>query len=466
MVNKPLTAAAVAKYRSGPKRRRVRDGGARSLFLIIEPSGHKSWQMRFRRPDGKPGKMTLGQVHIGPETDGAPVVGMPLTLQGARQLAAEIHRQRNLGGDPVGDHKARKHRQHAELEEQKAGAFAACVRNYVEEYAKPKNRNWRESARLLGLDYPRDGGEAAETKGGLLQRWGDKPVRNIDGHDVWSVIDEAKRVGVPGLDARNPGKSDARARRLFATLSSFFTWAQRQRFVEANPCRSVPQPATATARDRVLSDDEIRWFWQACEFADAPRVPGAPKPFKPLLRLLLVTGQRVDEVAGLTHDELSEDGATWSLPGSRTKNKKPHIVPLSPLARELIATMPDDGGLVFTTNGRTPVSGWSRMKRRLDAAMLAITRKERSAHFTIPPWRLHDLRRTAVTGMAELGVPPHVVELVVNHISGHRAGVAGTYNKAELIDDRREALERWANHLTGLIAPKSDKVVRLPRRGK
>ena len=463
MVNKPLTAAAVTRYRPGPKRRRIRDGGARSLFLVIAPSGHRSWQMRFRRPDGKPGKVTLGPVHEGAEPAGAPVVGMPLTLAGARQLAAEIHRQRQLGGDPVAEHKARKHRQRAELEERQAGAFAACVRNYVADYAKRNNRNWRETARLLGLDYPLDGGEAVETKGGLLQRWGDKPIRDIDGHDVWSVIDEARRIGVPGLKARNPGKSEARARGLFVALSSLFTWAQRHRFIETNPCRIVPRPAAAEVRDRVLTSDEIRWFWAATESADAPRVPGAPKPFKAVLRLLLLTGQRLDEVAGMVREELHDDG-TWRLPGSRTKNKRGHIVPLPPLARDLIASVQDDSDFVFTTTLTTPVSGWSRIKRRLDEAMLALARRERGTRFVIPLWRIHDLRRTAVTGMVELGVPPHVVELVVNHVSGHRAGVAGIYNKAEMIDERRAALERWAKHLVGLLAPKSDKVVSLSRK--
>jgi integrase len=463
---KPLTEAAVAKYRPGPKRRRIRDHGARSLFLVIEPSGHKSWQMRFRRPDGKgPGKLTLGPVHDGDEIAGAPVKGMPLTLAGARQLAADIHRQRALGGDPLSDHKAQKHRERAEQEERHAGAFAASVRSFIDEHAKPKTRNWREVAKLLGLHYPLDGGEPTETKGGLLQRWADKPIRDIDGHDIWNVIDEARRIGVPGLEARNPGKSDARARGLFVALSSFFTWAQRHRLIEINPCRTVPRPAAATVRDRVLTSDEVRWFWQACEGADAPRVPGAPKPFKALLRLLLLTGQRLDEVAGMTREELHDDGS-WRLPGARTKNKRAHVVPLSPLARDLIASMPGHEGLVFSTTGTSPVSGWSRMKRRLDAAMLAFAKQERAGKATIPPWRLHDLRRTAVTGMAELGIRPDVIELTVNHVSGHRGGIAGVYNRSELLDERRAALERWSLHVAGSVSGKPANVTRLAEKAR
>jgi integrase len=460
-----LTAPAVEKYRLKSKRRRIRDSGCQSLFLIIEPSGHRSWQMRFRRAsDGKPGKITLGPVQDGEEAKGAPapVIGMPLTLAGARQLATAVLRERAAGGDPVADHKARKHRLRSEVQERDASSFAACARRYVDEHLKRNTRNWREAARQLGLDFPLDGGEAKETKGGLLQRWADKPVRTIDGHDIWNVTDEARRIGVPGIDARNPGHSEPRARGFFVVLSSFFTWCARNRLVDVNPCRTVPRPAPAVVRDRVLSQDEIRWFWKACDSADAPRVPGAPKPFAVLLKLLLLTGQRLDEVAGMTREELHDDG-TWHLAGTRTKNKKAHVVPLPPLARDLIATMPGESGFLFTTTGTSPVSGWSRTKKRLDAAMLALAREERGPKATIPPWRLHDVRRVAVTGMVELGVPPHVVELVVNHVSGHKAGVAGVYNKSEMLPERKAALERWAKHIAGLVAGKPTNVVRLSK---
>jgi integrase len=140
---------------------------------------------------------------------------------------------------------------------------------------------------------------------------------------------------------------------------------------------------------------------------------------------------------------------------------------LSLLARELIASMPDKGGdFVFTTNnGKSAVSGWNRMKRRLDARMAELAKAEKGAKATIPPWRVHDLRRTAVTGMAELGIRPDVIELCVNHQSGARGGIAGVYNRSELLPERKIALERWAAHLTGLTAPKSDKVIRLRKRG-
>jgi integrase len=145
--------------------------------------------------------------------------------------------------------------------------------------------------------------------------------------------------------------------------------------------------------------------------------------------------------------ELSDDGTIWNIPGSRTKNRKPHTVPLPPLARQILASVVGEGGFVFTTTGDSPVSIGSKIKGRLDEAM------------AIPPWRLHDLRRTAATGMAEIGIPPHIVEAALNHVSGARAGVAGTYNRAAYAPEKKAALERWADHIAGLVSGRAAKVV-------
>jgi integrase len=462
-VVKELTTAAVEKYRPGPKRRRIRDAKAKGLFLVVEPSGTKSWQMRFRTPTGRIGKLTLGRVDFsGRELEAEPEIGQPLTLAAARLLAAKVHRDRERGLDVIAEHAARKHRQRVELIDRGKNTFAAAARDYVEDYARAHHRRWHETAGMLGL-RPDD---LTPIHGGLAQRWHDQPVDSIDGHDLWSAIDEAKRHAVPGRVARNKGVSEPRGRALHAALSGLFTWLLRQRRVAVDPTANLHPPPAAKARERVLSNDELRWFWKACEAADAPRVPGAPRPFAPMLKLLLLTGARLNEVARMTSDELVDDG-TWQLSGARTKNGKPHSVPLPSGARELIAALPGDGGYLFTTNGgRSPVSGWSRMKHRLDAAMLAAARAERGAKAAIPPWRLHDLRRTAATGMAELGIPPHIVEAALNHISGARAGVAGTYNRAAYLDERREALERWERHILGLTSGKADNITRLADKKK
>jgi integrase len=430
MPTPPLTAAAVAKIRPGAKRRVVRDGGARSLYLVVQPSGHKSWLMRFRRPGGKPGKLVLGPLNCsGRELTDAPVVGMPLTLAAARQLAAAVHRERALGHDPVAAHKRRR----TERKEAEADTYSALVRRFAEEHAKLKTRKWRYTLVQLGLRYPKEGGAPVETKGGLVQRWGARPVRTIDGHAIYSAVDEARSRGTPGIKARNGKLSEARARDLHTALSTMFGWLHRHRLVESNPAAGVWRPTTAPPRDRVLTADEIVRFWHACA--------NITEPFGAVLRLLLLTGCRLNEIAAMCWDEL-RDG-NLHLPATRTKNRHPHIVPLPPLARDIIAVVPriEHCPFVFTTTGRTPISGWSKVKRQLDTAM-----------GNPPPWIIHDLRRSFVTHLAELGIRPDLIEVIVNHVGGHRGGVAGIYNRSERMDERRAALARWATHVQGLVS--------------
>jgi integrase len=444
-----LTSAAVERYRPTAKRREIRDDGAQGLYLVIQSSGAKSWALRFRRPGGAPAKLTLGTVDLsGRELEGQPEIGMPLSLPAARQLAAEVHRRRALGHDVIADHAAAKHRHRTEVEEGAANAFGPLGRRFIDEHARPKTRRWRDTARLLGLRYPKADGEPSVIKGGLAERWADKPVREIDGHDIWSATDEARRLGIPGLERRNDGPRDSRARALLSALSTAFGWFAEHRLVDSNPCTSVHRPDAPRARDRVLSDPEIVKFWAACDEA-------VGEPFGQLLKLLLLTGCRLAEVARMTRSELSEDGANWNIPGARTKNHRPHLVPLAPLARDMLKSVkPIAGDLVFTTTGRTPVCVGSKIKNRLDAAM------------KIPLWRLHDLRRTAATGMAELGIAPHIVEAALNHISGSKAGVAGTYNRAAYAPEKKIALERWSVHVVGLVFGKPANVVTLPARKK
>ena len=437
---KTLTAAAVKNYRPGKGRREIPEGGCPGLYLVIQASGHRSWALRFRRPSGRPAKLTLGPVDLsGKEAEGVPVLGQPLTLASARRLAADIGHQRALGRDVVADYDASRRRQRSEHETRAKSTFAAAAKDFIEQYASKKTRRWRVTARLLGLRPMPEGLEIIG--GGLADRWSDKPVAAIDGHDIFGLVDETRRSGVPGLERRRDGPTEARARVMLACLSKMFSWLVQRRQVEKNPCAGVHRPEVSRARDRVLTDAEIVKFWSA---VDAER-----KEFSGLLKLLLLTGCRLNEVAGMRRAELSDDGATWSIPGERTKNKRPHIVPLAPLAREILATMAGDGELVFTTTGRSPISGWSRIKTSLDGAM------------RIPPWRLHDLRRTAATGMAEIGIAPHIVEAALNHISGAKAGVAGTYNRAAYAPEKRAALERWASHVQGLVCGQPANIVNM-----
>src|ERR1700693_565000 len=193
---KGLTAAGIARYKPSKERREIRDGAATGLYLILQESGQRSFALRFRKPNGKPAKLTLGPVDVsGVEPASAPSLdslGAPLTLAGARQLAAEIHRQRAMGRDIVADMKATKHQRRVAIREGAANTFAAAVMAFVEHHAKPKTRRWRTSARMLGLRYAPDGGGPTVIKGGLAERWGDQPVAGITSHDIWVAFDESR----------------------------------------------------------------------------------------------------------------------------------------------------------------------------------------------------------------------------------------------------------------------------------
>lgn len=300
----------------------------------------------------------------------------------------------------------------------------------------------------------------------MADRWRDRAVTSIDGGDLYGVVNEARRTGIPGLPRghrydRN-GLSDSQGRAMAAVLSTLFSWLKEHRHIASNPALEVTKPATAKARERVLNvqadvrrADELRWFWAATDTLI--------QPFAVLLKLLLVTGARRQELAELQWDEVSDDLTTVRLPGSRTKNARPHIIHLPPLAAGLLASLPRivDCPFVFTSNGKVPVSAFSATKRQLDAVMLRIARAER-AGATIPLWRLHDLRRSCATGMAGIGILPHVVEATLSHVSGSKSGVAGVYNLASYEAEKRDAWERWALRLQTLL---SDNVVALPRHG-
>ena len=447
---KTLTAAAVIKLLPGKKRLEIPDAGCPGLRLIVQSTGHKSFALRFRRPDGRPGKLTLGPVDLtGTETPDEPVIGGPLTLAAARKLAADFQRQRAFGRDVIADHNTAKRRRRSDLANRVANSFGAAAKAFIEGHAKPKTRSWATSARVLGLSPA----TLDPVKGGLAERWSAKPVAEITAHDVHELIDEIRAVGVPGLARRRVGVSDSVARVSLARLSKFFSWLMMERrLVEKNPCAGVWRPDSGPARERCLSDDEVRWFWLAC---------GAlGEPFGPLLKLLLLTGQRRSEVAGMTFAELSENGESWSLPASRTKNKRPHTVPLSKAARDAIASVRVVGQrFVFTTNGETPVSGWSKVKRRVDAKMAELAHAENAS---VLPWTIHDLRRTCATGLQKLGIRLEVTEATLNHVSGTRAGIVGVYQRHQYSEEKRAALDQWAAHVEKIVDARAKRTVPHP----
>jgi integrase len=232
--------------------------------------------------------------------------------------------------------------------------------------------------------------------------------------------------------------------RVRASLSAFFNWAVREGLLDGNPVTGTARADEGGARERVLMQEELAELWAALP-------AGGNGQFADIVRLLLLTGQRREEIGGLRWSEIDLDRGLIVLPPERTKNLRQHEVPLSTQARAIIERQPKRKGRDFIFGiGEAGFSGWSKSKERLDHALLTKRRERDRRAKALPSWRLHDLRRTAATQMAELGVLPHIVEVALNHISGHKAGVASVYNRAKMCDAVRDALQLWADHIDRL----------------
>ena len=327
------------------------------------------------------------------------------TPQQARDFAKEKLGE-ILKGIDVAEHR-KEHR------EKLAGlTFAEAVEKFLKVHAEP-TRYWKEKrARLTSGD---------------VKALASKPLSTLSRKHIADAIDRAK------------ARTEAAARLLFSDLRPLFKWAHERELVDANPMAGLRAPKPAEARERILEDDEIRAFWQAADEASWP--------FAAIYKLLLLTGARREEVAGMKWSELDLDAGVWMLPGNRTKNSRDHRIPLARQAvaildRRAIAAIKEglgykDSDLVFSTTGTTSPSGFSKAKRALDARMQEILRSK------FKPWRVHDLRRTCATGMEHLGVELRVIEAALNHVSGTKAGIVGVYQRAEHREAVRAAFEAW-----------------------
>lgn len=244
------------------------------------------------------------------------------------------------------------------------------------------------------------------------------------------------------------------ANRVFAALRRFFGWAVERGVIEASPMAGLKPPSPEVSRDRVLTDRELIAVWKAAGETGYP--------FGPAVRLLILTGQRRAEVLEAEWNEFDLKAGTWTIPRERSKNDIAHVIHLSAKAIEIVESLPKiaDGaqvGFLFTTNGETPFSGISKAFDRLNTAAA----KHMPDKKPIPPWRLHDLRRTFASGCARLGIPIHVVEKALNHSSGTFSGVVGVYQRHDFAAERRDAMKAWAGHITRLAKAKPGNVVQL-----
>ncbi|MEM9393353.1 MAG: integrase arm-type DNA-binding domain-containing protein [Pseudomonadota bacterium] len=409
-IARALTAKTVENLKPDPSRRsEIPDPALTGLYLVVQPSGAKSWAVRYRH-EGKPRKLTLGRFPA-------------MTVAGARAAAAEALDKIDHGDDPAGA----KQRDKAAKKEGRDS-----VRVLVEKFDK------RHLASL------KSGAQAKQFLDRfVVAAWGERDIQTITKRDVLDMLDEIVDSG-----------RATTANRVRAHLSKFLNWCVERDVIDVSPMMGVKAPAKEASRDRVLSDDEIRWFWEACE--------GVGEPWGPLGRFLLLTGQRLNEAAQMTDDEVSGD--LWHLSAERTKNKRVHDVPLSDAANAVLAAkerVKSRTGYVFTTTGETPVQGFHKGRNNIAKHMAEVAEEERGEPVEIPHWTFHDLRRTAATGMARLGIPVRVTEAVLNHVSGTGGGIVAVYQRHDYADEKRKALEAWARFVGDIVGGKADNVVQL-----
>lgn len=410
MAAKVLTVQSVERYKPRPEQRlEIPDAALPGFYLIVQTSGFKSWAVRYRVA-GKPRKYTIGPYPL-------------FDLVTARARAREALQLVALGQDPVLVKRAT-----AEAAKVAAEDRVECVVTlYVDRHLKPNGKaGYAETQEALLRNH-------------VVPRWGQRRIGDVTKREVVALIDGLTDAGMT-----------TGANRVFAVTRALFNFALRREIITTTPFLGLKPPLAETSRDRVLNDVEVRLVWRA---ADAVGFP-----FGPAVKLLLLTAQRRDEVIRMVRGEV--EGDLWTLPAERTKNSLEHLVPLVPPALAILDAVPRIAGApgyVFTRTGTAPMSDYTSTKARLDKTMLTIARKDAEAAGLDPsavelkPWRLHDLRRTASTGMARLGFPIQVTEAVLNHRSGSLGGLAGIYNRYQYLDEKRAALEAWAAHVEGML---------------
>jgi integrase len=356
--------------------------------------GRETWVIQYRLGH-KQGRMTIGTC-------------AKLTQAQARETARKRLAQVELGSDPAADRRQTR----AEAKHTLRGVIAQYL-EAKQDVIRPAT--YREVSRYLNDHWsPLHG----------------VPVNSVRRADV--ALELGKMI------RRNGNAAAGRAR---IALSAFYVWCMGAGVAEQNPVVGSNRPMAPAARERVLSDGELAAVWRAAGDDDYGRI----------IRLLILTGCRREEIGGLRWIEVDSKDRLIRLPAERCKNGRPHEVPLTDMAWSILQEQPVTGEHVFGPRG---FSQWSRGKRELDQRL----------GDAVASWRLHDIRRTAATRMADLGVMPHVVEAALNHQSGFKRGVAGTYNRSRYEREVRAALALWSDHLLSLIDGKPSKIVAMPAR--
>jgi integrase len=396
-MGKRLTDLAVSRLRPGTSRTEVADDIVQGLYLIMQPSGHKSFAVRARIA-GRPVKLTLGAYP-------------KLPLDQARALARAKLELIAKGVDPRQADDAQR------LEQ--ARRAASTLRAVAEQWRdvalqKTRPRSWRGAWGALDNH--------------VLAHLGDTPIADVRRRDLLALLDRLD--GHPGAQ-----------RHVTSCLGPLFRWGVDRELVEHNVADRLPRPR-AGVRHRVLNDDEIGHVWAACDLVGPP--------YGPYLQMLLLTACRRGELAGLRWPEIDPDRQLLVIPAERYKTNRELTVPLSPLAQRVLAGVPrwPEGDYVFSlSGGRMPLGSHGRLKDAFEAQLAAHCRAQGVPAFTFD---LHDTRRTVRTGLSELRIAPHISELVLGHVI---TGVQKHYDKWSYLDEKRQALDAWAAKVEGLIAP-------------
>lgn len=366
------------------------DDKVRGLVLRVSPSGVKTWNLVYtREADGKKQRYKIGRFPI-------------ISLVDARARATAHMGNIVAGDDPAGNRREKRDA----MTVKELGAL------YIEKHAKPNKRTWQEDERFLKREvYP---------------KIGDTKILSLKRADIREIIDAKV----------DDGKAPT-ARLILAVVRKMMNWAVEKDLMEVSPANGIKVGGKLTRRDRVLSNEELAQVIKAipeAALADETRQ---------VLMLLIYTGQRSGEVCGMRRREVNVDQATWIIPGERTKNGLKHVVPLSEPAlailSDALSEAEDELSAPLFTRVGEPIETRSIAQATRKALQLFEER-----------WTPHDLRRTVATGMAGIGIQPHIVEACLNHISGFRAGVAGTYNRAQYEPEKRHALDKWSKYLKSL----------------
>ena len=384
-----LSDLAIRKIKPDPKRRtEIWDARLPGFGVRVFPSGVKSFVLVYRHL-GRPRRMTLGRY---------PVTG----LAEARGKALDALKLIDAGTDPQADADT--------ADAADRYTFEQAVRSFVKLHCERHNRpvTARDTERILNNQF--------------VSRWAKRDIREITKTDILKVLDHIVEEGLPSA-----------ANHALSAIRKFFNWCVERGMLATSPCLGIKKPAPNNARERVLDIGEMAAVWNGAELVGYP--------FGQIVKLLMLTAQRRNEVASIQRSQIYFDANTWTLPAELTKNGRQHVLPLAPQAASLLQTLPQfTSDYVFPARGENPVfAHFSRGKLKLDALA------------GVKDWTLHDLRRSVATHLAKLGVAPHVIERILNHVSGTFGGVAGVYNRFQYLDEMRNALAMWETHLAEAI---------------